>query len=319
MQHSGLTAPAKGPVPYDEAVKVMKRALELGANFWNGGEFYGTPNANSLHLLEYYFRKYPEDSDKVVLSIKGCMSLAAGPDNSAEGVRKSVDNCLEILQGRVPISIFEPARVDPKVPIEETVKALAEYVKAGKIGGIGLSECGESTIRRAHAVHPISGVEVELSLFSRHIMQNGVFAACAELDIPIVAYSPLGCGFLTGGIKSLSDIPANDFRRTKPRFQGDAFESNLQLAQKVEKIAKEKGVTVAQTAIAWVRLQDRAYNAASPQVIPIPGCTTVARVDENLTPVTLSASDLSALDELFKQNSVQGDRYGGYLASLMDG
>jgi pyridoxine 4-dehydrogenase len=298
----------------------MKRALEAGANFWNGGELYGPPDANSLHLLEYYFRKYPEDSEKVVLSIKGCFSFTTGPDNSAEGVRKSVDNCLQILQGRVPISIFEPARVDPKVPIEETVKALAEYVKAGKIGGIGLSECSESTIRRAHAVHPISGVEVELSLFSRHVLQNGVSAACAELDIPLVAYSPLGSGFLTGQFKSLSDLGEKEFRRQQPRFQPDAFESNLRLAQQVERIAQDKGVTVAQLAIAWVQSQGRAFTSqsSSPQIIPIPGCTTVARVDENLTGVTLSAAELSSLEEIFNQNSVQGDRYGGFLAGLMN-
>lgn len=295
----------------------MKKALDLGANFWNAGEFYGPPEANSLQLLEHYFRKYPEDSKKVVLSVKGCLSLTTGPDNSSEGVRKSVENCLEKLQGRVPIGIFEPARIDPKVPIEETIKELAEYVKEGKIGGIGLSECSAETIRRAHAVHPISAVEIELSLFSPDALENGVAATCTELGIPIVAYSPLGWGFLTGQFKSLSDIDEKDFRRGQPRFQPGAFEANLRIAEEVQKISASKGVTPAQTAIAWVKSQGHASNM--PQVVPIPGCTTVARVEENLQDVTLTERELEDLNGLLQRNTVQGDRYGGALASLMNG
>lgn len=297
----------------------MKRALELGANFWNAGELYGPPHANSLQLLEYYFRKYPEDSEKVVLSIKGCFSFATGPDGSPEGVRKSVENCLEILQERVFISIFEPARVDPNVPIENTVEALAEYVKAGKIGGIGLSECSESSIRRAQAVHPISAVEVELSLFSREVLENGVSAACAELDIPLIAYSPLSRGFLTGQIKSLDDIPANDRRRDFPRFQPEAFDLNMRLVNQVEKISAAKSIPMAQTAIAWVCAQGRPATPQAPQVIPIPGCITVARVEENLKQVTVEQNYLSELDELVKKTSVHGERYGGKVAEYMNG
>jgi pyridoxine 4-dehydrogenase len=145
----------------------MKAALHAGANLWNGGEFYGPPNANSLHLLNYYFSKYPEDKEKVFLSMKGAFSFdPMGPDNSPENVRKSIDMCLEILDGKIFIDNWEPARTDPKVEVAETIKAIAEYVKAGKIGGIGLSECGAGTIRKAHAVHPISMVETELSLFT---------------------------------------------------------------------------------------------------------------------------------------------------------
>lgn len=295
----------------------MKKALDLGANFWNAGEFYGPPDANSLQLLEYYFRKYPEDAKQVVLSVKGCFSLATGPDNSPEGVRKSVDNCLEKLQGRVPIGIFEPARIDPQVPIEETIKVLAEYVKEGKIGGIGLSECSSATIHRAHAVHPISAVEVEMSLFSPDALENGVATTCAELGIPIVAYSPLGHGFLTGQFKSISDIDENDFRRSQPRFQPGAFEANLRLAEEVQKIATANNTTAAQTAIAWVRAQGQASNM--PQIVPIPGCTTVARVEENFKDVTLSERELADLNGLLQRSSIQGGRYGGALASLMNG
>jgi pyridoxine 4-dehydrogenase len=164
---AGFTSRAD-PTPYDEAVKVMKAALEKGANFWNGGEFYGPPNANSLQLLNHYFTKYPADKDKVAISIKGAFTLfpQMAVDNSPEGIRKSIDNCLKVLDGKADIDIWEPARTDPKVDIETTVKTIAEYVKAGKIGGIGLSECNANTIRRAHAVHPITSVEVELSIFT---------------------------------------------------------------------------------------------------------------------------------------------------------
>lgn len=145
----------------------MKAALKNGANFWNGGEFYGPPNANSLQLLHHYFTTYPEDREKVAICMKGAFSFQPlGPDNSPENIQRCIDNCLKVLEGKAFIDIWEPARSDPKVEIETTIEAITEYVKAGKIAGIGLSECNANTIRRAHAVHPISTVEVELSLFS---------------------------------------------------------------------------------------------------------------------------------------------------------
>lgn len=145
----------------------MKAALESGSNLWNGREFYGPPEANSLQLLHHYFTTHPVDKDKIYLSMKGAFSFnPLGPDNSPEGIRKSIDTCLNVLDGKVFIDNWEPARTDPKVPIETTVGVIAEYVNAGKIGGIGLSECSANTIRRAHAIHPISTVEVEISLFT---------------------------------------------------------------------------------------------------------------------------------------------------------
>lgn len=293
----------------------MKRALDLGANFWNAGEFYGPPHANSLQLLDYYFTKYPEDSKKVILSIKGGMG-PKGPDGTPEGIRASVDNCLKLLNGKVFISIFEPARVDPNTPIETTVSALADYVKEGKIGGIGISECSEQTIRRAHAVHPIAAVEVELSLFSTDPLNNGVSKTCAELGIPLVAYSPLSRGWLTGQLRSLDDLPANDSRRNFPRFQPDVFHLNLKLVKQLEQIAKSKNVTLAQTAIAWVLAQNKL--AGVPLTIPIPGCTTVPRVEENLQQVELSDEELSEIDGILKEIPVHGDRYGGVYARFMN-
>lgn len=184
----------------------MKAAVNSGSNLWNGGEFYGTPEYNSLHLLNRYFTKYPEDADSVVLSIKGGLRNMA-PDGSPEGIRASVDNTLKLLNGKKTLDIFECARVDPKTPIETTIAALAEYVKAGKIKGIGLSEVKAETIRRAHKVHPIAAVEVEISLWATEPLSNGVVDVCAELGIPVVAYSPIGRGFLSGQIKKVEDIP----------------------------------------------------------------------------------------------------------------
>lgn len=187
----------ESPPSRDQSFAAMKAALAGGATFWNGGELYGPPDANSLQLLNEYFTKYPEDAEKVTLSIKG--GLVPGEhkvDGGAENVRRSIEESLKVLDGKKSLDLFECARVDPKTPIEISIRAMAEYVKAGKLGGICLSECSEDTIRRAAKVHKIEGVEVEFSLWCLDILDNGVAKACAELDIPIIAYSPLGRGFL---------------------------------------------------------------------------------------------------------------------------
>lgn len=175
----------------------MRESLKQGSNFWNAGELYGTPDRNSLHLLREYFDKYPEDSQKVFLSIKGGFKPGTMEmDGSQENVKRSIEECLSVLDGRKFIDLFECARVDPNVPIEQTIGCIAEYVKAGKIGAIGLSEASASNIRKAAKVHPIAVVEVEVSLWSTHIFDSGVAETCADLGIPIIAYSPLGQGFL---------------------------------------------------------------------------------------------------------------------------
>jgi len=185
------------PPSQSQSFEALRTALSLGANAWNGGELYGSPKRNSLHLLNEYFTKYPEDADKVILSIKGGMIPGSmTPDGSKEGVKRSIEECLKQLDGKKSLDLFEMARGDPKVPIEETVGYIAEYVKAGKLGGISLSEVKADTIRRAHKIHPISAVEVEFSLWCTDILENGIAATCAELGIPIIAYSPLGRGFL---------------------------------------------------------------------------------------------------------------------------
>ena len=295
----------------------MKAALASGANMWNGGEFYGPPEAASLQLLHRYFTAYPEDADKVVLSIKGGLTPSMAPDGSEAGVRRSVDNCIRLLGGVKKLDLFECARVDPKTPIEETIRVLASYVAEGKLGGISLSEVGAETIRRAAKIHRIEAVEVELSIFSPDILENGIASTCAELGIPVVAYSPLGRGFLTGKVKSAEDLPEGDFRHMMPRFQQGAFETNLELAKEVELIAERKGCTPAQVALGWVRGLNG--KEGMPVIIPIPGATTEERVRENGKLVTMTEGEMEEIGSVMKRKTVIGGRYGGHLVSLMNG
>ena len=271
-----------------------------------------------MQLLNRYFTKYPEDAEKVVLSIKGDINPETHqPDGSEEGVRKSVDNCIKLLGGRKHLDIFECARVDPKVPIETTIEALAKLVKEGKITGISLSEVKADTIRRAAKVHQICAVEVELSMWETNVLTNGVAVTCAELDIPLVAYSPLGRGFLTGDIKKLDDIPQDDMRRRFPRFSEENFPKNVDLVHKVDALAKQKGCKPSQLALAWVRqLSER---PGMPVIIPIPGATTEARVTENMRTVRLSDSDMKEIDKLLKSAIVQGHRYPSMAQGLLEG
>ncbi|KAG8163348.1 hypothetical protein KVR01_006645 [Diaporthe batatas] len=285
---------------YEDAAKAMKTALEQGANFWNGGMFYGTPESNSLHLLKYYFTRYPEDANKVVLSIKGAFDRATNtPHGSPEGIRASVEEALRILGATKKIDVFEMARVDPTVPIETS----------GKIGGIGLSEVSAATIRRAAKVAEIAAVEIELSLFTTDVLSSGVADACHELDIALVAYSPVGRGWLTGEFRKPGDIPETDPRRHLPRFQPGAFEQNFKLVEAVEKIAGRKGATVAQVAMAWVRRQG---------AIPIPGTRKVERVVENCRDVELSADDLAEMQKLLESLPITGGRYPPAFEALLN-
>ncbi|RFU35928.1 hypothetical protein B7463_g399, partial [Scytalidium lignicola] len=304
--------------PSDErCFAAMKAALAAGCNFWNGGEFYGTPEHNSLTLLARYFAKYPEDADKVILSIKGGYG-PSGPDSSPEGVRRSLDNCIKLIDGKKKIDIFECSRVDKKTPIETTMKVLEEeYVKTGKIDGISLSEVGAATIRRAAAVTKIVAVEVELSLFSTDIFKNGVAETCGELNIPIVAYSPIGRGFLSGQLKSPDDIPDGEIRKLFPRFQPDAFEHNLELVRNVEKIAAKKGCTPAQLALGWVHQLSK--KGKNPEIIPIPGASTADHATENGVLVSLTEEELAGIDAILSKFEPVGARYGGPAAAFMEG
>jgi pyridoxine 4-dehydrogenase len=296
-----------------EAIAVMKRAVELGATCWNGGKFYGSPERNSLHLCHDYFTKYPEDREKVMLSIKlGFHYATYTPDGSVANVEKEVDEALAILKGSKTLDIVELARVDPKTPIETTIGALATLQRAGKIGGIGLSEVSAVTIRRAAQVTPIASVEVEFSLFTTDILTNGVAEACAELNIPIIAYSPLGRGFLTGSLHSRDHLSAR--LQAFPRFSEENFPKNLRFAEELEKFAKAKGCTASQLAIAWVLKQSE--SDGMPVIVPIPGTTSVPRLEENMHASSLTVEDLKRIDDLIASMEVVGARYPPQLTHL---
>ncbi|KAI1807278.1 Aldo/keto reductase [Daldinia bambusicola] len=310
----GLTW-AASPVPEEQAFATLKAALANGMNFWNGGEFYGPPERNSLVLLERYFARYPEDADKVVLSIKGGVNVgedAHVPDGSPENTRRSLDLCISQLKGRKKIDIFEFGRRDERVPLSVTFGVIEkEYVQTGKIGGISLSEVRAETIHEAVEITKIVSVEVELSLFSREILENGVAAACAQYDIPVIAYSPVGRGFLAGQYKTLADVKPE--LRSWPWFQPGNFEANLRVAGQVEELARKKGVTPAQLAINWTRRVATWREGAPKTIIPIPGATTAARVNENGKVVEISDEEMAFIDDVIARLKASGNRYPDHI------
>ncbi|GES58936.1 aldo/keto reductase [Aspergillus terreus] len=297
------------PPPQEQCFDALNTALKLGANFWNAGELYGTPEYNSLHLLNKYFTAHPDKANEVVLSIKGGLKVGQlAPDGSEANIRRSVDECLRVLDGKKTIDIFECARQDPNTAVEQTVTILAQLKKEGKIGGIGLSEVDAETIRRAHKVHPIAAVEVELSLFDTTILKNDVAKTCAELNIPVVAYSPLGRGVLAGAFTSASEIPDGDFRKILPKFQDEAMKQNIKLVDEVRDLAARKGVAPVQIALAWIlTLSGR---PGMPTIIPIPGGTTSDKVTQNLQGVPrLTDEEMAEIDAILDKNEVVGARY----------
>ena len=253
----------------------------------------------------------------MILSIKGGLRPDRTPDGSPEAVRRTVDNCLRVLAGHKKLDLYQCARVDPDTPIEDTIKTLAELVQEGKIGGISLSEVSASTIGRAAKIHKISAVEVEVSLWEDHVLHDGIAAACAELEIPIIAYSPLGRGFLSGQFKSVQDLPQNDFRHLFPRFQPENFASNLKLVESVQAIAEKNAITNAQLAINWVR--QLSQRDGCPVFIPIPGASSPDRVKENSTVVDLPKEDLAEIDRLVQAFETAGGRYPDMWAKQLNG
>ena len=305
------------PPPQDQAFAAMRAALDSGLTLWNGGELYGTPTRNSCHLLREYFTKYPEDASKVTLSIKGGTEKGGmKPIGTRENVRRSVEDCLAVLAGTKKIDVFECARVDPNVPIEETMGYLKELVQEGKIGGIALSEVRADTIRRAAKIHPIVTVEVEMSLWATDILHNGIASTCAELGIPVTAYSPLARGALVKRLK-WEDIPEGDFKKTAPKYQPDVLDANNKLTDEVVKLAETKGVTPAQIAVSWVR--ELSGKKGLPVIIPIPGATTAERVRENCKHVELTEGDMEAIGVVLDKIQIVGERYGGHGAAVING
>ncbi len=286
----------------DEAtsIETMHRAIDLGVDFFDTADIYG-PFTNEALVG----RAIRDRRGRVVLATKfGNVRAADGKFLGINGrpdyVRQACDASLARL-GVTEIDLYYQHRVDPETPIEETVGAMAGLVQAGKVRYLGLSEAAPETVRRAHAVHPIAALQTEYSLWSRD-PEGELLDTCRELGIAFVAYSPLGRGFLTGRYRSIDDLAPDDWRRNNPRFQGENFQKNLNLVGRVEQLAKEKGSTPAQLALAWLLSRGE-------DIIPIPGSTRIERVKENAgaTNVNLSADDIRSLDALAP--TVAGQRY----------
>src|SRR3954468_21464777 len=287
----------------EESVATIHRALDLGVNFLDTADVYG-PHTNE----ELVGAAIKGKRDRVVLATK--FGIVRDPDDPRrrgingrpEYVRSSIDGSLKRL-GVEHVDLYYQHRVDPAVPIEDTVGAMAELVQTGKVRFLGLSEAGPETIRRAHAVHPISALQSEWSLWSRDL-EDGVVPVARELGIGIVAYSPLGRGFLTGQINSPDDFDDDDFRRHQPRFQGDNFAKNLELVDAVRAMAEDKGITAGQLALAWVHAQ-------GDDVVPIPGTKRRTYLEENVAAADMSLTDedLERLDEILPPGAAAGDRY----------
>src|SRR6201988_1997639 len=294
---------AYGPADETESFGVLRRFIELGGNFVDTAEVYG-PYANE-ELLGRFLREVPRES--VVLAtkfgFKFVNGVRSGVDSSPENVRRACDGSLSRL-GIDHIDLYYQHRVDPNVPIEETVGALKELVAAGKIRSIGLSEANPETIRRAAKVHPVAALQSEYSLWTRDVETNGVLATCRELGVAFVPYSPLGRGFLTGAIQKLSDLDPSDWRRTNPRFAEEALQNNLKLAEAVKELAAKKDCTPAQFALAWVLAQGN-------DIIPIPGTKRLRFLEDNMGALTvqLTESDLKETNETFGELKVAGERY----------
>jgi aryl-alcohol dehydrogenase-like predicted oxidoreductase len=294
-----------GSIDEDESAATIQLALELGINFIDTAQLYGPLTNEELvgraikgHRDEYVIAtKFARQLDS---AIPGDMSTVGPVDGSPAHVRRAIEGSLKRL-GTDYVDLFYQHRVDPNVPIEETVGAMAELVEQGKVLHIGLSEAAPETVRRAHAVHPIAALQTEYSMWSRGPEQE-ILPTCRELGIGFVAYSPLGRGFLSGRFKSPSDLDEGDLRRTGPRFTGENLEANLRLAAKVAEIAQEKGVTPAQLAIAWVLAQGE-------DLVPIPGTKRRTYLEQNAgaVDVELTGEDLARIDA--ELPPVAGERY----------
>ncbi|RFU80906.1 hypothetical protein TARUN_1301 [Trichoderma arundinaceum] len=297
------------PPPLEQALAALKAAVTNGMTLWNGGEFYGTPEYNSMTLLKHYFTRYPEDADKITLIIKGGMNLTTHkPDGTPEGVRRSLDNIINQLGGTKKLDLFSYSRRDPNTPLSVTFETIQkEYIDTGKLGAIALSECSADTIHEAAKIAKIGTVEVELSMFTPDILTNGIAAACAQYGIPITAYSPIGRGILTGRFKDVSQVQGFGFISKFPRFEKAAFEHNLKLVNQVEELAKEKSCTAAQLAIGWVHSQSN--RPGRPTIIPIPGATTAERVQENSKLIKLTEEEAKRIDSIVDSFETAGGRY----------
>jgi aryl-alcohol dehydrogenase-like predicted oxidoreductase len=305
---------AYGPTDDNESLRVLHRYVELGGNFLDTAEVYG-PYENEK-LLGKFLAEIPRD--RVIVATKFGFKFEAatkqiiGVDSSPANIRRACDESLTRL-GIETIDLLYQHRGDPEVPIEEVIGVLQGLIQAGKVREIGLSEVSPDTLRRATKVHRVAALQNEYSLWTRDIEGNSTLATCRELGVGLVAYSPLGRGFLTGAIQKDSDLASDDWRRTNPRFQADALQKNQQLAAHVKALAANKGCTSAQLAIAWVLAQGE-------DIIPIPGTKRVKYLEDNLgaVNVTLTKSEFEEIDRLFPPGAAEGERYGEVMMSLVN-
>lgn len=286
----------------EESIATIHRALDLGINFLDTADMYGVGNNERL-----VGKAIKDRRDEVILATK--FGIVRGEDGSFEGVngrpeyvRKSCEDSLQRL-GVDVIDLYYQHRVDPEVPIEETMGAMSRLVEEGKVRHLGLSEASAETMKRAQQVHPITALQTEYSLWSRKV-EDGILPACKDLGIGFIAYSPLGRGFLTGTIKRFEDLPEDDYRRYTPRFQGENFEKNLELVEHIEELAEQKGCTAPQLAIAWLLAQ-------SNDIVPIPGTKHQKYVEQNAAAadITLTDDELARIEEIAPQGVAAGPRY----------
>ncbi|WP_416311382.1 aldo/keto reductase [Pseudomonas sp. W03] len=295
-----------------ESIATLHRALELGVSLFDTADVYG-PHTNE----ELLGRAMKGKREQIFLATK--FGLVRNPDQPAsrgangrpEYVRQAVEGSLKRL-GTDHIDLYYQHRVDPTVPIEETVGAMAELVRAGKVRYLGLSEASAETLERAHKVHPITALQSEYSLWTRDPEENGVLETCRRLGVGFVPYSPLGRGFLTGALQSPDDFAEDDYRRVSPRFTGENFAKNLQLVEKIGELAAARGVKPSQLALAWVLAQGE-------HLVPIPGTKQRKYLEENVAAVTLelSAAELAEIDAIFPVGAAAGGRYSAEVMSLI--
>ena len=325
LGRSGLTVSAQGlgcmgmsefygSADERESIATIHRALDLGVTFLDTADMYGRGHNETLVGKAIRGRR-----EQVVLATK--FGIVRTDDPNVRGVsgkpdyvRAACDASLRRL-GVDVIDLYYQHRVDPDTPIEETVGAMAELIMAGKVRFLGLSEASAQTLRRAGAVHPIAALQTEYSLWSRD-PENDILPACRELGIGFVAYSPLGRGFLTGQIRSFDDLAPDDFRRRAPRFQGENFQRNLDLVRQIEAMAREKGCTPAQLALAWVSAR-----TMDTDIVPIPGTKRCTYLEENVgaLEVSLTPDDLARIDSVFPKDATAGARYPEAGMQLVNG
>jgi len=294
-----------------QATAVIHRALDLGVTFLDTAEMYG-PHTNEIQVG----KALADRRDKAFVATKFGIGYNAERtgltiDGSPANVRRAIDGSLKRL-GMDHVDLYYLHRVDADTPIEETVGAMGELVKEGKVRFLGLSEASPETLRRGHAEHPITALQTEYSLWSRE-PEDELFATCDELGIGFVPYSPLGRGFLSGEITSIEDLAEGDFRRSNPRFQGENFHKNIDLVHAVAKIAADKGVTAAQLALAWVLVQGET-------LVPIPGTRRIRTLEENAAAadLVLTADDLARIEAVFPKGAASGHRYAEAARSALN-